>query len=1102
MQHRYRFAAVILFAELTLATNALHAQVLYGSLTGNVTDAGGGAVAGAKIEVLDTATGVSREVAADEHGVYLISNLQAGTYRVTISAASFQTVVEQNVAVDANTVRREDAQLQVAQVNQSVTVNAAAVPLQTDRADVSTEIGSAPLANLPLGANRNFETLYKLVPGTTPPVPAHSTAGNPTGALAHYTNGASDTANLTRIDGTADPNFWELNIIAYVPPAEAIQAVNIVTGSYNAEQGTAGGSVTNITIKSGTNAFHGSAWEYNTNSDLKARNFFYYGANNPKNILNQYGLALGGPIKKNKLFFFADWEAYRSRENYSPFQTVPTNALRQGNFVGTGTTIYNPFTGNSNGTGRIPFANNQIPSALLSPAAQKMAALIPEPNQTNGIANDYMASGVVKYDRDNVDLKINYDPSDRGSLFGRYSALPSLIYDPQALGPAGGVAMDGLQPGNAPGLTQSAALGGTYSFTPHLLFDGNIGFTRQNLVAEPPDEGNNLGLNVLGIPGTNGPNPLQGGYPNFQISGFSSLGNSNNSNPFVFRDNEYLYATNLGWEKGSHSIRFGFEFDRYQLNHYQAFQLYGVRGGFTFTGGLTASNGGAAPTLYNAWADFLLGLPQGMGKDYQYMNPATGRESVYSAYAQDQWQVTRKLTVNYGLRYEAYPFPTRDHFGGSNYDPSTNLALLGGVNGVPENAGVNAGYGQFAPRIGVAYRLDEKTVVRSGWGISTDPYYFTYMIGIYPATISQQITGANSYSAAGSLTTGIPPLSGPDLSEGRFPLPQNVGTNAYPQNFNRGYSESYNFTVQRDFRGGFNGQAGYVGTKTVRGVAYVDINAAGPGSGNVGTPLYQSWGNPNTINELEPFNGGSYNALQTRLVRSMGSNGQFGAVYTYSKSIDYVDETNNSLMWSWAPMIDRNKALAGYDRTHNLQLFGVYSLPFGHGQRFLTHGVPAAILGGWSVNPILTYESGLPFSVTSSGTSVNAPGNTQTANQVLPTVAILGGHGPNEPYFNPYAFAPVTGVTFGTSGRNILRGPGLFNLDMSLNRDFFLTERLKLQFRAEAYGLTNTPQFANPGATVSNARFTNGTITNYNGYDIISSSSGERQIRFALKLYF
>ena len=462
---------------------------------------------------------------------------------------------------------------------------------------------------------------------------------------------------MTRIDGTADPNFWELNIIAYVPPAEALEAVNIVTGTFDAEQGNAAGSAVTVSIKSGTNEFHGSAWEYNTISKLKARNFFYYGSNNPKNILNQFGVSLGGPIKKNKLFFYSDWERYMLRQAVSGYQTIPTDALRQGNFAGTGTTIYDPSTGNPNGTGRTPFPNAVIPANLLSPAAVKMAALFPAVNQSGGISNNYFAVANYIQNRDSADLKINYNPSDKTTVFGRYSAEPTYVFDPPALGAAGGNALGGGQPGGAPGLTQSAALGATYTFTAHLLLDANAGYTRQRLSAENVDLGKNYGSDVLGIPGTNGPSYLQGGYPNFAVSGFSSFGNPNVSNPFNFRDNEYLYAANLSWMKGSHSIRLGADVNRFQINHFQGQIKYGVRGGFSFTGGLSALSGGTAPNLYNGWADFMLGLPQGMGKDYQYMDPATVRETTYAFYIRDRWQVTRKLTLSYGCDGNGIPSP-------------------------------------------------------------------------------------------------------------------------------------------------------------------------------------------------------------------------------------------------------------------------------------------------------------------------------------------------------------------------------------------------------------------------------------------------------------
>ena len=1094
----------IVFALVAACTAAwpAQAQVLYGSLTGNVTDASDAPVPAARIEAANVETGISVQTVSDSRGSYLISHLQPGTYRVTITAQGFATVVQDTVRVDANSERRADIHLQLAEVKQQMNVTAAVEALQTDRTDVKSVLASAQIANLPLGTDRNFQTLYVLVPGAAPPYASHSFAGNPTGSLAVHLNGQGDTSNSTLIDGTANPNYWEENIIAYVPPAEAIDSVNIVTGSFDAEQGQATGSVANVVIKSGTNSLHGAAWEYNTSSALQARNFFYYGNTIPKNILNQFGVALGGPIVKNKLFFFGDWERYRLSQNAISTQSVAPAAIRGGDFSGVSTTIYNPFTGNANGTGRTPFPGNVIPSGLISQAAQRLAALLPLPNLGSGIANNYFASGDLRMHRDSVDLKINYNPSTQATIFGRYSAEPTFVFDPQVLGPAGGDAVGPTsQPGNAFGLTQSAAVGGTYTFSPHVVLDVNVGFTRQRLSAENTDLDKNYGLDVLGIPGTNGPERLQGGIPVFNLSGLANMGNPSIYNPFLFRDNEYLYSANLSWVKGSHSFRFGGSLTRPQINHFQPQVAWGPRGGFQFGGGLTALSGGTAPNAYNSWADFLLGLPASMGKDYQFLNPDTARVLTYAFYARDIWQITRNLSLNYGVRYEFYPYPTHDHFGGLNYDPATNLTYLGGLGGVPSDAYMDLGHGQLAPRAGIAYRFNERTVIRTGFGISTDPEPFLDVINFYPVTISQQLTGDNSFQPAGSLATGLPPFAGPDISQGKIPLPTYVGTDFYPRVFHRGYIESYNFTVQRDLGKSFNVQAGFVGNHGVRQVAFQNVNAAGPGGGRTGTPLYQLWGNSNTIGMYTPFNGGNYNALQTQLTRrAVGA--QLGIVYTYSKAINYVDNETSGLRWNWGPMLAANRALAGYDRTHNFQFWAVYSSPFGRGKRWLTQGVAAAILGGWTISPILSRESGTPFTIASSGASLNAPGNSQDADQVLPEVRILGGHGPNSPYFDPNAFAPVTGVRFGTSGRNIVRGPGLFILNASLVRDFDITERLKLEFRTEAYGLTNTPSFSNPGATVSNASFTGGQITSYGGYDIISSATGQRQVRFALKLSF
>ncbi len=951
------------------------------------------------------------------------------------------------------------------------------------------------------------------MPGFSPPADSNSDAGNPQKALISNVNGVSQSNNNTRLDGATISYPWLPHIIAYVPPADAVETVNIVTNSFDAEQGIAGGAAINVQIKSGSNQFHGSVDEFHTNSRLKARNYFYclYSCtgdpNTPaKNLLNQFGGTFGGPIKKNKLFFFGDWERTRRRQNASVFRSLATEPMRQGDFSGLSTIIYDPTTGAAAGTGREPFPGNRIPVNRIDPASQKLTSLVPAVNQitaANSVTNDYFATGTYKFNRDNADIKVNYNASEKLLLFARYSVSPSDLFDPPSLGAAGGDATNGGQPGHAPGLVQSASIGGTYTLSPRVLVDGTIGWTRQRLGAENVDIDKNYGLDVLNIPGTNGTDRLQGGYPKFVLTNLSSLGNPNQSNPFLFRDTQKTGNANLSWTKGAHQLRFGAEYTLFVINHFQPQTSSGPRGGFTFTGGLTSLNGGPSPNAYNSWGDFLLGTPQSLGKDLQFINPDSVHMPAFGVYARDQWQVTRKLTLNYGVRYEYYPFATRDHRGVERYDPVSDRVLVGGAGPVPTDTGVDVGKGRLAPRVGIAYRLGEKTVIRSGYGISVDPNTVRNLRDAYPAVISLQLSGATSFQSPGTLRTGIPPIIGPDVSQGIIVLPPAVGTTTVPQNFNRGYIQSYNLTIERSLGSGFVFEAGYVGTQAYRQVAYMNLNAGAPGGGNAGRALYLPSSRIADITQITPYNTASYNGLQTKLTHRFSASAVFGAVYTFSRSINYNDNSDSGLTFNYVPILERNKALAGFDRTHNLQIYGVYDLPFGPHKRFLQTGVIGHIAAGWQTNAILSSTSGRPFTVGTANTSLNAPGNTQTADQVLANVAILGGHGNGQPYFDPNAFAPVTAVRFGTSGRNIVRGPGLFNLDASIFRNFRLTERFTLQFRAEAFGATNTPQFGQPGATASSAtRNADGSIRALNGYGEITSAGGERQFRFALKVMF
>lgn len=1084
-----------------LASLRLDAQVLYGSLVGSVTDSSGAAVPNAKIEVRNSATGLSRETNSDDRGNFQFNNLPGGTYVVNISAASFSKFEQTDLAINANTTVRIDARLNVAQVNETITVSGGAVTLQTDRADVQAQLGRRIVSELPIGAGRNYQQIYRTIPGFTPPAEMHSDAGNPQRALGTNVNGVSYSTNNTRLDGATISYPWLPHITAYVPPAEAIETVNIVTNAFDAEQGMAGGAAVNVSIKSGTNEFHGSGHWFHTNSKFRSRPYFFLQSRLPKDLFNQFGGTLGGPVVKNKLFFFANLERTTRRQFASAFRTVATDALKAGNFANTGVTIHDATTGAANGTGRQPFPGNVIPASRMDPASRAMLQLSPAPN-TNTFPNNYFATGTYVFNRTNADFKVNYNPSSKTTLFTRYSYSPSSIFDPPSLEGAGGDALAGGQPGNSPGLIQTASVGGTYTISPRLIYDGNVGFTRQRLGSENIDIDKNYGLEVLNIPGTNGSDRLQGGYPRFNITGFSALGNPNVSNPFLFRDHQYTVVSNVSYIRGAHSIRFGYEYQYLTINHFQPQAAFGPRGGFNFTGGLTALNGGTAPNLYNSMADFLLGTPVAMGKDVQYINPAAVRMPSHGFYIRDNWQVNRKLTLNYGVRFERFPFGTRDHRGFERYDIDSDRVIVGGVGSNPKDTGVDVGIGKWAPRIGLAYRLTEKTVIRAGYGMSVDPISFKNMRDAYPATISSQFSGATNFQAAGSLRTGIPAVQGPDLTQGTLILPPALQTTTFPTDFRRGHINSFNFTIQRELWGGWNLQSGYVGSRAIRQTAIHNANSGVPGGGNAGRLLYRG-SRIGNINFFTPFNTANYNSLQNQINKRFADGSTMGFSYTWSKAIGYADNSDSGLTFNYVPMWERNRAVANFDRTHNASFFGLYELPFGKGKKMLSSGIGSKILGGWQVNWLMQMMTGTPFTVTSDGASLNAPGNTQTADQVLPEVRIIGLKGRGGSYFDPMAFAPITTARFGTSGRNLMRGPNFFNLDSGLVRSFQIAEKVTMRFQAEAFGTTNTPQFSNPGANASSAtRNPDGTIRALNGFTEITGAGGNRQYRFSMKFLF
>jgi hypothetical protein len=1092
-------------AVLVTASRPAAAQVLYGSLVGRVEDPSGAAVAGASIELLSSLTGLSRNTTTDAEGAYLFSNVPSGVFEVRATAAGFKQFRRTAVEIPANAVPRVNITLQLGETAESVTVTSESSPLKTDRSDVSMDLRSKDLDSLPVGGYRNYQSLMKLVPGVTPPATAHSIAGNPAGSLVANVNGTSRSNNNTRIDGASSIYLWLPHITAYVPPLESIGTVNFVTNSYDAEQGFAGGAVISVETKSGTNEFHGSGFEYHTNSRMRARNFFFpAGEGVPKNLLNQFGGILGGPILRNRLFFFGSYEAMRQRQSFSRFATIPAAAHRTGNFSDANAELYDPLTGTATGASRSLFAGAVVPASRIDGTVRRLLGLVPQPNRPGFNAN-YFISAPLLFDRDNYDGKLNWNPTSRLMLFGRYSRFDYAVFDPHVLGEAGGQGVATIFPGNDGGAVHSTTIGGSYAATPALLLDGHFGFQQQGQYGQDLFFGKNIGLDDLKLPGTNGPTIRESGFPGFQVSGYENIGGSIPSSPRFRTDRVYQYALNAALTKGSHNLRWGFELAQQQMNHYQPAGAFGPRGGFNFTGGVTARNGGPAPNQFNTLAAFLLGMPSSVGKSIPTSEEMRTRLSTNGLYFRDRWQVSRSLTLNLGLRWEYYPMVVRDTRGVERFDPSTNLVLIGGVGSVPMDAGVRVSKSLFAPRFGLAYRIRPKLVARLGYGISIDPFPLAIpMRSNYPTVIEQSIVANNTFQPSGLLSSGIPLPPPLRLGDGRIPMPQSVTTITIEDNFRRGYVQSFNFTIQREIAGNFTAQAGYVGSRSIRLTNRPDINASRPGLGVAGRPYFASFGRRVGTTLHAPAYTSDYHSLQARLDRRFTAGLSAGLTYTFSKAINFGDNNDSGLFFNAPEAVARNRALAGFDRTHNLQATLVAELPFGKGKRWANQGVAGAIAGGWQTNAILSSYSGTPFNVVSSGASLNAPGNSQVADLVKPTVEKLGAVGRGMSFFDPLAFRAVTDARFGNAGLAILRGPGLVNLDFSLFRNFKITEKLTLQFRAESFNFTNTPHFNNPGANVSNMQLSpGGAITRLGGYtEVTGAEPDERQFRFAFRFFF
>ncbi len=633
------------------------------------------------------------------------------------------------------------------------------------------------MQQLPIsGRNRNFQMLWNLIPGATPVTREHSEFFNAQDSMATRVNGQGRYANNVQIEGV-DNNQRTGLLTVLIPPIEALQTVDVTTSNYDAELGRAGGAVTNVVLKSGTNDFHGSAYEFNRVNYLFARNYFS-ATPAPHTVFNQFGATFGGPIRKDKTFFFADFMLIRSRVGNFNQWTVPTMAFRSGDLSAALSIIYDPATGTPDGKNRTPFPNNRIPDYRISPIRKRILALIPPPTQP-GLTNNWQGPTVLSKDTNAFDAKVDHRLGQWDNLSVRYDYSRPRVFDPGAYGNLAGGPRSGGFAGEGIQRAQSGAINYTHIFSPKFIADFRFGVMRYRNDAKNQDNGSTAS-DQIGIKGVN-LDWFTSGLTGIDISGFGSpLVGFSPSLPWIRAETNFDFVSNWTRIRGNHTIKWGVDFRRNRDDLLQT-QTYSPRGLWRFREGQTQLNGDPKISLGNSFASYLLDLPNDYGRDLPGIFP-TFRQSQLFTYIQDKWQVGPKLTVDLGVRHEIYFAPTpAQRAGFSNYDPNTNSLILSGVGSNPDNLGINTPLKNFAPRLGIAYRFTDKMVIRAAFGLAFDPAYPDDKWAFnYPVKQNNAFNAANSYVTAGSMVAGFPapPARGhsrqrrhPERSEPELHLP-------------------------------------------------------------------------------------------------------------------------------------------------------------------------------------------------------------------------------------------------------------------------------------------------------------------------------------------
>ena len=1092
--------AVLLAASATAAA----AQAVKGSLLGNITDDAGLPIPGATVTITETATNISYNAVTNESGFYVFSNLKDGTYRVTGELTGFKKSIRDGVVVPVNATMRVDLKLEIGALEESVTVVGESPLLQTDRADTGRLIEAVHLQEVPLGLNRNFQGMMITVPGALRLQRPHSDFFNAQDSMSANVNGQSRLANNVQIEGIDDNHRTGL-LTTLIPSAEAIETVNISTSAYDAEFGRAGGAITNVTLKSGTNDIKGSVFAFGNNEATNAPGYFTH--TKPPGDYLQSGFTLGGPLQRSRLFFFGDYQHIRDNAGRTTRAIIPPSAYRLGDFSASPTRIYDPATGNPDGTGRTPFPNNLIPADRISPIAKAILAHLPQPNidAAPGQPNYQIDYARVKT-TDSFDSKVNAQFSQTDQLSARLSFLRPVLTDPAAYGEfgdskAGSPSGAGFA-GTGTDTTYSTGVNYTRTWSDSLVMEARAGlnyFHNQALTS-----GNGLKTaEQVGIRGANidewtsGMTAIDFGTGlslNSPMVGFSG------SLPWDRSERTVEVANVFTKIAGNHTIKFGEDFRHTRDFLLQTQDNGGPRGQFQFRAAQTAIPSDAAATggFGNAFASFLIDVPSVVQRDLKVTDPGV-RFWAFFTFVQDKWAVTPKLTIDLGLRHEYYtPFIGLVDKGGlSNYDPSTNALQVAGYGNVGQSVGVQKYWKNFGPRAGISYRMNDRTVLRGGYGVSTLPFPDNSYVYNFPVKQNNVFNAANNFAAAGSMANGFPdpafvqiPANG--IIDASTPALRNASYFHVKPEMHEGSLHSFNVAYQRELPQRFTLDLAYVGNRGRDVQTQFNENAATVVGlpGNTGRPLFgpfqksadvTTWIGTKTV----------YNSFQAKLDRRFTNGLLVTSSYTIGRGLSYVNGDSNSVIATPAD-IERSWARTDQDRLHSLVESFLVQLPFGADRRWVRSGAMSHVLGGWQVSGIFAYQSGSPIGITMSAATLNAPGNTQRPD-VSGTPKVPGGIGSNNLWFDTSVFSSPAANTFGNATRNgVLDGPSYVNLDATIAR-LLGFGRVHGEIRVDVFNITNTPHFNNPNGTYLGAGF--GQITS-------TVANSERSMRFGLRLMF